>query len=87
MDKKITAVQARQIAEANGANNAIVKLNVDYILKKVIKEANKGELHCYVSINELYGHNPSPIIFETFEVIRDLGYKTFNCCGMIKITW
>ena len=84
----MTAVQARQIAEANGANKYMVKANVDYILEKIIKEANKGELHTYISTDELIGHTPSPIIFETFEIIRNMGYKTFGCSStIIKITW
>ena len=90
MDNKITAVQARQIAERNGANNAIVKLNVDYILDKIIKEANKGELHTYISTNELGGQDF--IIQKTFSELDKLGYITVSedfdkNSKLYKVTW
>ena len=40
----LTAKQARQISEKN-INNTFVKRNLEYILGKIVKEANKGELH------------------------------------------
>lgn len=89
MDNKITAVQARQISEANVANNFLVKSNIDYILERVIKEANKGELHLYVAGDKLGGNEF--IIQQTFIELRKLGYTAFNISSdndnMYKIAW
>jgi hypothetical protein len=90
MDNKITALQARQIAERNSANNAIVKLNIDYILEKIIKEANKGELHTYISTNELNGDDFA--IQKTFTELGKLGYIAVNAdfdnnSKLYKVTW
>lgn len=90
MDNKITAVRARQIAESNGANNVVVKLNVDYILQKIIKEANKGELHTYISTNELNGDDF--VIQKTFTELGKLGYIAVsadfgNNSKLYKVTW
>ena len=90
MDNKITAVRARQIAESNGANNVVVKLNVDYILRKIIKEASKGELHTYISTNELSGNDLT--IEETFCELSNLGYIAVsadfdNNSKLYKVTW
>lgn len=90
MDDKITAAQARQIAESNGTNNVVVKLNVDYILGKIIKEASKGELHTYISTDELSGNDLT--IQETFCELSNLGYITvsadfYNNSKLYKVTW
>ena len=90
MDNKITAVQARQIAEANGANKFTVKLNIDYILEKIIKEANKGESHVYISSGELKGDDST--IQKTFSELGKLGYNTVstdfvNNSKLYKVTW
>ena len=90
MDNKITAAQARQIAEANGANNVAVKLNIYHILQKIIKEANKGELHTYISTSELCGQDF--IIQETFNELGKLGYITVsadfvNNSKLYKVIW
>ena len=42
MDNKITAVQTRQIAKANGANKFTVKSNIDYILEVVLHILCRG---------------------------------------------
>lgn len=92
MNNKITAVRARQIAEVAGTNSTIVKLNVDYILEKIIKEANKGELHVYISSSELRGHIQDSIIQETFSELHKLGYNAIsadfvNNSKLYKVTW
>lgn len=90
MDNKIAAVQARQIAEAYGVNKFTVKSNIDYILEKIIKEANKGELHTYISTNELNGNDLT--IQKTFTELGDLGYIVVsadfdNNSKLYKVTW
>lgn len=90
MDNKITAVQARQIAEANGVNKFTVKSNIDYILEKIIKEADKGELHVYISSGELKGDDST--IQKTFSELGKLGYNTVsndfvNNSKLYKVTW
>lgn len=90
MNNKITAVQARQIAEANCVNKFTVKSNIDYILEKIIKEANKGELHTYISTNELNGDNFA--IQKTFTELGKLGYIAVgadfnNNSKLYKVTW
>lgn len=92
MNNKITATQARQIAEANGVNKFTVKSNIDYILEKIIKEANKGELHTYISTNELNGDDFA--IQKTFAELGKLGYFYIavgddfdNNSKLYKVTW
>ena len=80
----LTARQARQIAE-NTINNTFVKNNVEYLLKKIIKEANKGECHIYIKNTELDGNvNVEKI---TMEQIQKLGYNVYLHSCMYKITW
>ena len=90
MDNKITAVQARQIAKSNGVNNVAVKSNIYHILQKIIKEASKGELHTYISTNELIGNDLT--IQETFCELSNLGYITVsadfdNNSKLYKVIW
>lgn len=92
MDNKITAVQARQIAEANGVNKFTVKSNIDYILEKIIKEANNGEMHTYISTNELNGDDL--VIQKTFAELGKIGYFYIavgtdfdNNSKLYKVTW
>lgn len=90
MDNKITAAQARQIAERNGANNVAVNLNIYYILQKIIKEASKGELHTYISTNELIGNDLT--IQKTFIELGQLGYISVsadfdNNSKLYKVIW
>lgn len=87
---KISAVQARRIAEANGVNKFMVKSNIDYILEKIIKEANKSELHTYISTNELNGDDFT--IQKTFTELGKLGYTVVsadfgNNSKLYKVTW
>ncbi len=80
----LTARQARQIA-AKTINNTIVKNNVEYILKKIIKEANKGEFHIYINNAELEGNvNVEKI---TMEQMQELGYNVYLNSCIYKITW
>lgn len=90
MDNKITAAQARQIAESNGANDVAVKSNIYHILQKIIKEANKGRLHVYISSSELCGQDF--IIQKTFGELGKLGYVTVsadfvNNSKLYKVIW
>lgn len=90
MNNKITAVQARLIAKSNGVNNVAVELNICHILQKIIKEANKGELHTYISTNELIGNDLT--IQETFCELSNLGYITVssdfdNNSKLYKVIW
>ena len=90
MDNKITAMQARQIAERNGANNVAVNLNIYYILQKIIKEASKGELHTYISTNELISNDLT--IQATFSELDKLGYTVVsadfvNNSKLYKVIW
>ena len=80
----LTARQARQIAE-NTINNTIVKNNVEYLLKKIIKNANKGECHTYIYKTELVGNISIEKI--TIEQIQKLGYNVYLNDDMYKITW
>ena len=80
----LSARQARQIAE-NAINNTFVKNNLEYILKKIVKDANKGEFHIYMYKTELVGDINIEKI--TIEQIQKLGYNVYLNGGMYKITW
>lgn len=80
----LTARQARQIS-AKTIDNTIVKNNVEYILKKIIKEANKGEFHIYINNSELEGNvNVEKL---TMEQMQELGYNVYLNSCIYKITW
>ena len=80
----LLARQARQIAE-NTINNTFVKNNLEYILKKIVKEANKGEYHTYINKTELVGDINTEKL--TIEQIQKLGYNVYLNDDMYKITW
>ena len=80
----ITGRQARQIAE-NTINNIFVKNNVEYIIKKIMKKAVKGELHTYIYKAELAGNTNIEKI--TIEKIQILGYNVCVIDDKYKITW
>jgi hypothetical protein len=80
----LSAKQARQISEKN-INNTFVKRNLEYILGKIVKEANKGELHIYINNSELEGDiNVEKI---TMGQMQELGYNVYLNCCIYKITW
>ena len=80
----LSARQARQISE-NAINNTFVKKNLEYILKKIVKEANKGDCHMYMYDNVLVGD--INIKKNTIKQIQKLGYNVYLNGGMYKITW
>lgn len=80
----LSARQARQISE-NAINNTFVKKNLEYILKKIVKEANKGDCHMYMYDTELVGD--INIKKNTIKQIQKLGYNVYLNGGMYKITW
>ena len=80
----LSARQARQISISKKTNNNLLKNNLEYILKKIVKEANKGEYHIYICKTELSGD----IIEKTaIEEIQKLGYNVYLNDDMYKITW
>lgn len=80
----LSARQARQISE-NTINNTFVKNNLEYILEKIVKEANKGEYHTYISKAELCGNiNVEKL---TIEQLQKLGYNVYLNSYIFKITW
>ena len=81
----LSAKQARQISEKNTANNTFVKRNLDYILKKIVEEANKGEYHIYIYEVEIAGNKT--IEKMTIEQIQKLGYSVYLSGDMYKISW
>lgn len=81
----LSAKQARQISEKNTINNTFVKRNLEYILEKIVKEANKGEYYTYIHEAEIAG-NPT-ISKMTIEEIQKLGYSVYLSGGIYKISW
>ena len=82
----LSARQARQIVEnKNTINNTFVKNNLEYILKKIVKEAKKGECHTYINKTELVGDINAEKL--TIEQIQKLGYNVYLNDDMYKITW
>jgi hypothetical protein len=81
----LSAKQARQISEKNTINNTFVKNNLEYILEKIVKEANKGEYHIYISKSELSGKMTAEKM--TIEQIQKLGYNVHLSNDMYKISW
>lgn len=81
----LSARQARQITENNVNNNTFIKNNLEYILKKIVKEAKKGEFHIYINKTELVGD--VNIEKMTIEQIQKLGYNVYLNDDMYKITW
>jgi hypothetical protein len=80
----LSARQAREMSEKN-INNTFVKRNLEYILGKIVKEANKGELHIYINNTELVGDiNVEKI---TMGHMQKLGYNVYLSCCIYKITW
>ena len=71
----LTAEQARQISK-----NTIIKNDIEYILQKIMKDANKGEYHIYISKAEL-------LETSSIDKIQELGYNVYLNGGMYKITW
>lgn len=80
----LSARQARQISE-NAINNTVVKKNLEYILEKIAKDANKGDFHIYIYRNKLFGDTNVEVM--TIEQIRKLGYNVYLNDDMYKITW
>ena len=80
----LSARQARQISE-NAINNTFVKRNLEYILGKIVKEANKGDFHIYIYKAEIAGN--ITIRKMTIEQIQKLGYNVYLNDDMYKITW
>ena len=80
----LSARQARQISE-NAINNTVVKKNLEYILEKIAKDANKGDFHIYIYRTKLSGDINVEVM--TIEQIRKLGYSVYLIDDMYKITW
>jgi hypothetical protein len=80
----LSAKQARQISE-NNINNTFVNNNLKYILEKIVKEANKGEFHIYISEAEIAGN--TSVSKMTIEQIQKLGYNVHLSNDMYKISW